>query len=107
MKWKSGKRVLSILLTLAMVMGLMPQMAVAARADDSVDYIYYTYSSNTLTKHEGSVTDYTTVESSTEETPVWNGYKTPVWYVVKGNVEITNRIKAIGDVHLILMDGAT
>ena len=67
-----------------------------------VSYICYSFDIiyNTFTSEEKICDDYTEVTENSKE---WsNG-----WYVVSGNVEISDRIKVQGTVNLILRDGST
>ena len=65
----------------------------------SVNYISYTYDDvNGLKPSEMTCNDYKFVTSDDES---WSSG----WYVVSGNVEISNRIKVSGTVNLILLDG--
>ena len=64
----------------------------------SVNYISYTYDDvNGLKPSEMTCNDYKFVTSDDES---WSSG----WYVVSGNVEISNRIKVSGTVNLILLD---
>jgi len=95
-KRKLGRKLLSFLLTLAMVIGLMPGMSITAYADQTpVPY---------LDDHgeEKTCNSYTVVTSS-NSTIEW----VAGWYVVNADVTINGQITFSGDVHLILCDGAT
>ena len=94
---KLGRKLLSFLLTLAMVVGLVPGMSLTAYATTDtvaggVGYI----DENGENK---VVSEYTEVTSSTTN---WSSG----WYVVNGEVTISQSIKLSGDVQLILCDGA-
>ncbi len=96
-KEKLGRMLLSFLLTLAMLVGLMPGMGLTAYATTDtvaggVGYI----DENGENK---VVSEYTEVTSSTTD---WSSG----WYVVNGEVTISQSIKLSGDVQLILCDGA-
>jgi len=97
---KNRQKALSVLLTLAIAVGLLPWTVLPARAEDAVPYVYYTADGGALTKHDGSVTDYTPV---TGQTVAWSAG----WYVAAGKVTIDGRVTVTGDVRLILCDGAT
>jgi len=92
------KRIIGILLTLAMIIGLL---ATTASAADEISYIDRTWdeTNNKVVETIKSITDYTVVESTT--TAMTDG-----WYVVKGDVTVTERIAVTGTVNLILADGA-
>ena len=89
------KRILSTLTALALCLALLPM---TARAEDTVDYIYYTWESNALVKHE--VKDKTATEVTANDT-AWDAG----WYVVNSTFTIGSRVTVTGDVHLILADG--
>ena len=95
------RRILSIFCVLALCLGLLPGTAWAV---DSVSYVEYSWNegTSTLTSETKSVTDYTTVTSSTT---TW----TDGWYVVSGNVSSTNdiTITVSGTVNLILPAGSS
>ncbi len=99
---KTKKRFLSILLSLALVLGIFPGMSLTAYAEGAVSYVYYTISGTTVTKHtDGSCATYTTLANDT--TTLNEG-----WYVVPaGGVTIVSRITVSDTVNLILTDGAT
>ena len=100
---KTKKRLLSILLSIVMVLGLMPGMSMMAFAADAVNYREASW--NTASKavdYTGkSVTEYTVVAENMDTT--WSGG----WYVVNSNVTIADRITINGTVNLILCDGCT
>ena len=90
---KMKKRLLSILLSLALVLGLMPGMSLTAYAA-GVSYV------------DGSGTSQTVdaTELATSTTSWTNGS----WYIVpEGGLTISGRIAVNGTVNLILRDGAT
>lgn len=92
------KRIIGILLTLTMIIGLLP---ITASATDEISYIDRTWdeTNNKVVETIKSITDYTVVESTT--TAMADG-----WYVVKEDVTVTDRIAVTGTVNLILADGA-
>lgn len=97
-------KLLSALLVVVMLIGLWPVDAWAQ--DETVSYVSYEWDDNeqTLTKNENqSVENYTTV---TNETTSWGTTNTSSWYVVKGEVTISERIKVTGAVNLILTNGS-
>ena len=97
------KRIMGVLLTMVTVFALLPAAAWAAEeiagTDEpmaiasSIPYIDADDSSKT----QDSTTDVTAGDTE------W----TTGWYVVSGSVNISNRITASGEVHLILEDGDT
>ena len=97
------KRLLGILLSLVMVLGLMTGMSLTAYASEEVKY-YIGAWDNTAGKcllTEQSISTYTELTSSST---AWEDGTT---YVVKGAVTIADRITVNGTVNLILCDGAT
>ena len=93
-KRKLGRKLLSFLLTLAMLVGLVPGMSLTAYAAG----VQYKKADGTT----GNCTEYTEVTSSGSVT--WK----PGWYVVNSNVTITGNITTsatTGDINLILCDG--
>ncbi|MBQ9535066.1 MAG: hypothetical protein IJU78_04420, partial [Clostridia bacterium] len=95
MKHKINK-VLSILLALALVLGLAPAVSIPARAAQAQDPIKYLDE----TGAEKECTNYTVIDESTTD---WQ----TGWYVLSSSVEISDRITVTGSVHLILVDGCT
>jgi len=89
---KKRKRMLSLLVTLAMVIGLMPGMSLTAYAKSKVKYL-------DASGAEQSITNYFEVESDTKN--LRQG-----WYVVNSDVEINETFSISEDVNLILCDGA-
>lgn len=91
------KRIVSIALVLFLVVG----MPAEAKAADSVSYVDYTWNeeTQTLTSEAKTVTDYTIVTETTNA--MSNG-----WYVVNGEITVSERITVEGVVYLILADGA-
>ena len=85
------KRIFGILLSLALVLGMIPGMSPTALADTPVTY----FEGNS----ENSCSSYVTVTSSTNS---WDSG----WYVVKEDVRISSTVVINGDVHLILCDSA-
>ncbi len=101
------KRLLPLLLTMALALTLLPAGAWAATGD--IDYIDADGNTQTLTS--GS---YDTLEDTIDGNVLWNaaGTETGIKYVViKGNATINGRLFAADDgvskIHLILCDGAT
>ena len=101
MKHKTNK-VLSILLALALVLGLAPAVSIPARAAEAQDPIKYLDETGV----EKECTSYTVIDGSTT---AWTGQPTDGWYVLNSTdtVEITGRVTVTGNVHLILVDGCT
>ena len=97
---KMKKRFLSLLLTLALVLGLLPGMVTTARAEEVVSYVTCRWNGSEVTKEEKELTSYTFVESGTTT------WEDGCWYAVRGTLTISSRIKVTGTVNLILCDGA-
>ena len=93
------KRLGAWALTLALVVGLLPQTAFAA---DTVSYL--DYNNGTWTTEQ--VTNYTEIKSGSTPTS-WSGSTNGGWYVVTGSVTINSRINVSGNVKLILNDGCS
>ena len=102
MQRKTRTQALSWLLTLAMLLSLVPGVSLAAEAADSVSYRAATVDGTThaVTFADSECSDYTVINESTK---AWNAG----WYVVDGDVTISDRITVTGTVNLILMDGKT
>lgn len=92
------KRIASIVLCFAMLLVYAPTTVLAAEA---VSYVDYTWNEEEqkLTSEDKTVTEYTVVGETT--TTMSTG-----WYVVSGEVTVSERIAVEGTVHLILTDGA-
>jgi peptidyl-tRNA hydrolase len=100
---KRVRKVLAVVLSIVMAIGLLPGMNLIAKADGAVEYIKAVWNSEQKKVEyvSDSVYAYTTVEANTK---LW----VSGWYVVKGsNVEINERITVSGTANLILCDGAT
>ena len=104
-KRKLGRKLLSFLLTLAMVIGLMPGMGMTVNAEkstkDPVPYMDWDDTEKKLVEKTGDNACETYTEV-TESTTNW----TEGWYVVNSNVTIPDRITVTGVVNLILCDNA-
>ncbi len=100
-KKQSKNRILSIVLSLVMVLGLLPMSMQMSSAADAMSYVEYSWdeTNNTAVSETKSVTEYTAI---TDDLTTWN----TGWYVATGEVTISSRVNVIGDVHLILMDDA-
>ena len=96
-KRKLGRKLLSFMLTLAMVIGLMPGMGLTAYA--TTDTVAGGVSYIDENGENKVVSEYTEVTSSITN---WSSG----WYVVNGEVTISQSIKFTGNVHLLLCDGA-
>ncbi len=92
MKQKIGRKLLSFLLALAMVIGLMPGMSLTAYAKSRVKYL-------DASGAEQSITNYIEVDSDTKNLR-------QSWYVVNSDVTINETVQISTDVNLILCDGA-
>lgn len=92
-KRELGRKLLSFLLTLALVLGLVPGMGMTAKAE-SAPVTYLDASGNSQT-----CATYTVV---TDNTTSWSAG----WYVVNSNVTINSTARFFGDVNIILCDNA-
>lgn len=93
------QKVLSVILTLAMCLSLLPAMTLTAAAAKSVSY--QTCDENGEKWETAARSDYTVVTSSQTQ---WTGG----WYVVNSSVTLTDKtVSVVGDVHLILKNGCT
>lgn len=101
------KKVFAILLSLAMVVTMMPVLALTVFAENnSVDYL------DKIVEEDGTVTTKPlSVESYkiiTENDTVWgNGGEEPCWYLLNTDVTLKNRPEVKGDVRIILRNGKT
>ena len=101
-KKRTGRRLLSFLLTLAMVMGLLPGMSMTVYAGSEVSYQEGSWSNNSVAYATKTAANPTTLAS---DTTAWGDGN---WYVVPANgVTISDRISVTGTVNLILTDGNT
>ena len=93
------RRILPMLLSLALCLYLLPAAALAAEGTVSVEveYIYYRGTSS-LEKNTGTAT----ATVVTANTTTWSSGG---WYVARGKVTINGRVTAGKDAHLILEDG--
>ena len=99
------KRLLSVLVSLALLLSLLPTTVLAAaEEEENINYVDAVYNENTgkVEYSQKTVSDYTVVTNQT----AWGETGKETWYVVNADVEITSRITVTGDVHLILADGA-
>ena len=96
------KRLIRILLSAALVLGMMSGMRLTAYAE-ATPVTYLDWDEGTQSFVEKSVETYNEVSSSNEDIR-WNSG----WYVVpEGQTINTKDITCLGDIHLILCDGAT
>ena len=93
------KRVWGTLLCLAMLLSLLPTVALAEEGT-SVEYLDPTTGTTQICPSATVVTAGSTAWSSA-------GGTEEAWYVVNSDVEIASRITVTGNVHLILVDGYT
>ena len=95
------KRLLTLILTLAMTLSLASTVVWAIEpTDTSVTYFIASWNGSQVDYTSASTTDYTTV---TDQTTGWkNGT-----YVVNSSVVVDSRITVSGTVNLILCDGAS
>lgn len=103
-KEKKQRRIFTGLATLAMVASLAVggisvwKTNQKAKAAETVDYY------DPVTGTTKSITEYTLVENNTGADDVtWDAG----WYVVEGSITVSPRIKASGDINIILKDGST
>ena len=94
------KIIISLLLALVTVLSILPLTPLTASAATAVSYIDRSWDGTQVVQSTQSVTDYTTVASGTT---TWSAG----WYVVSGDVTISSRVTATGDVKLVLCDGCT
>ena len=100
------KRILAMLLAVAMVFSLLPMTALAnestvgtlTQTPESVAYLTWNSQQGKLVEATQKV-----YELVTDKTTTLSGSK---WYVVKGEVTVKTRMFADGNVNLILCDGA-
>ena len=106
MKQKSGKNLLRLLFTLAMVIGMTLCISTTAPAETKtgVSYLYYSSPEYAAAGIAASATqDECIVVENSNSPETWNAG----WYVVSGeDVTIAERITVSGEVHLILEDNA-
>lgn len=91
------KKALSLLLAVVMIVGMIPSVALTAFAEtaNSVEYRYY---DENLKAFDTRFRNCTVI---TEDDDEWD----EGWYVVYGEVTISDRVTVSEDVHLILADG--
>ena len=97
MKTRTNKKLLAIFLALCMALTMLPATIPTAVAASDIDYIGADGKPATAAAAT-EVTDTTTALGTAGST---------AWYVVNGEVTISDRITVSGDVHLILADGCT
>ncbi|MBO7519671.1 MAG: hypothetical protein J6T73_02735, partial [Clostridia bacterium] len=98
---KSWKKLLSVLLSVAMLLSLAPGIGLIASAADPVSYKNAAYDSatNTVTYTDATCDDYTAVAADTTT------FEDGKWYVVNSNVTVNGSITVNGAANLILADG--
>ena len=99
------KRFFDILVSFALVLGLMSAFALAAEAATAVPYIERRWDGSKVKEETKYCTNYTVINKNTK---LLNGYLNS-WYVVAGHVSINDsksRMIVLGTVNLILGDGA-
>lgn len=96
-----GRMTMSVLLSLVLVVGMCPVLALPVMALDAVPYMDAAVDGTThaVTFTQQNCTSYTTVTAGQTS---W----TTGWYVVRSNTDISGRITVTGAVNLILCDGA-
>ena len=85
---KAGKRILPLLVAVLMVFAMMPAQKAFAAAD-TTDAVYW----DPNTKRTESQNDCVIVESGNA---AWGVSSENTWYVVKGKVEISDRVQVSG-----------
>ncbi len=102
------RKILAIILMVAMVSGMMPGTLLTAQAaEEAVSYISRSWNSETrkVVDEEKTCSDYTFLKS---DSTAWGSADEGVaWYVVSSNVTIGSRITVTGTANLILCDGCT
>ena len=98
------RRMLPILLSLALCLSLLPTAALAA--GDSVEYLAYNEKDGTFTSATKNDGEYIVISESSAPT-TWGEAGQTKWYVAQGDVTISNYVTVTGDVHLILQDNCT
>ena len=94
------KRPLSFLLAVVMLISMCAAVPFAANAEDDVSYLYYEDEAAIAGRASTGSQSCIEVDSTTTE---WSDN----WYVVNGEVIISSSIAVIGEVNLILADGAS
>lgn len=100
------KRILSMMIVVMMLINMLP-IEISASEDvtiysvDAVEYLSPIINEDNTVSFETKTVDAPTLITSAT-TNISNG-----WYVVTGNVNITNSITYAGDVHLILADNSS
>lgn len=100
------RRMLPILLSLALCLSLLPTAALAAGVEEGVPYIYYTWN-NGLERHSGTVTATAVTANDTYWGNRNDDSNQEYWYVVNQDITIDTFVTVYGNVHLILQDGCT
>ena len=97
------KKVLALVLCLAMVLSLVPAMSFAASAEESepVKYIERTWNGTKVVEIERNCAEYVVADANTAE------FEDGKWYVVNSDVTNNNSITVSGTANLILADGCT
>lgn len=94
------KRAFGVLLSLALMIGLMPGMTIAAYADDAIQYVSKSWNGTKVVSETKDCTNYTVMQSGNDY------WRDGTWYVVKGDVRIKTDVVVDGTVNLIICDGA-
>ena len=93
------QKTLSCVLSAALLISIVPGAAVTGAAAETVTYMEYDAATNTFSeKTAKNVTKITTTDT------VWNGSSGATWFVVSGEVTISQAITVVGNVNLILAD---
>ncbi len=97
------KKVLAIMITFVMAIGIMPAVSLTASAADAVSYIdcYWDSTNKTLVSRTEQVEEYTVLTEENIQT------LTDGWYVLKSSLTADNRIEVNGNVHIVLSEYMT
>ena len=96
------KRLLCLLLSLAMTLGLLPGLGLTARAEEKPAITYMDWDAAEKKLVEKTCTQYEWVADVLPAVSILDSG----WYVLNGNVTVAQRITVGGAVRLILCDGA-
>ena len=100
------RRMLPILLSLALCLSLLPTAALAVGVEEGVPYIYYTWN-NGLERHSGTVTATAVTANDTYWGNRNDDSNQEYWYVVNQDITIDENVTVYGNVHLVLQDGCS
>ncbi len=100
------RRMLPILLSLALCLSLLPTAALAA--EEGVTYIERSWDGSKVSSVEETkpAGEYTVISESSAPT-TWGSVGSTSWYVAQDDVTISSYVTVTGNVHLILADNCT